>query len=99
MEDLDRKFEFVAMHTTKGKAFTHREGVVFLAQDNCFLPTLKFYKEECKRQGVGEVQIKGIDLLIGRIGQWREMHLDKLKRPDIDEGPEERLVCRPNKKG
>ena len=96
MEDLDRKFEFIARHTTKGKAFTHREGVVFLAKDNAFMPTLKFYLEECKRQGVGVGQLKGIKLLIKRIERWRRENPDELKIPDIDGFKEEAFVCREN---
>lgn len=93
MENLDRKFEFVARHTTKGKAVTHREGIVFLAKDNIVPAMLKFYREESIRQGVGKAQILGLNLLIDRVDKWRKENKGQLKLPDIDNGEEYSQVC------
>jgi|TARA_Y100000296_G_C4936154_1_gene139111 hypothetical protein len=97
MEDLDRKFEFVARHTTKGSAVTHREAIVFLAKDNIVPSMLVFYRDECEKQGVSKVQLHGINLLIERVDRWRAENKKQLKLPDVDAGREHEQVCKVNK--
>lgn len=94
--EIDRKFKFVATHKTKGVEFTDREAVVFLAKDNAFPAALQFYREECVRQGAGDLQIKGVDLLIERVALWRKLNPSKCKTPDIEPGQEGIVVLRPN---
>lgn len=83
---LDGKFH--------GTVFRHKDNqleppdgwIVFVARDNALIPTLQFYRDECRRLGAGKDQIAAITTLIQRVGKWREDNPDKLKVPDVDPG-------------
>lgn len=92
METIDRKFKFLAVNPGNGNIFTDKEGVVFLAKDDCFLPTLKFYLEECIRQEASVAQITGVNLLIDRVTRWRLENLKRCKTPDVASGKEADIV-------
>lgn len=98
MEAIDRKFKIRALHTTKGKAYTEHESVLFLAKDKALPATLRFYKEECYRMGAKKEQLIGIQLLIARIERYQQENPEIIKVADIDKGPEEDYVNRQNEK-
>ncbi len=95
MEDLDRKFIFRATKTKDATSVTQKEAIIFLAKDNLLVPTLTYYKELCEKSGVSDVQIKGVELLINRIINWRKSNPNKLKDPDVGK-VEAEYVCKPN---
>ena len=95
MEDLDRKFVFRATKTKDATTVTQKEAIIFLAKDNLLVPTLEFYKALCIRDGVSDVQTKGVGLLIDRIVKWRKANPAILDDPDIGE-VEAEYGCKPN---
>lgn len=92
MEDLDRKFTFVATKVKDCTNVTQEEAIIFLAKDNLVLPMLKYYLNMCLRNPVSDAQIKGVKLLIGRVEKWRHEHPSECKFPDIAEGVEDNFV-------
>lgn len=96
MEKIDRKFIITAFHATKNTRYTEDDSILMLAKDDAVVPTLRFYLEECKRQGAGPAQIQAVKLLIWRVERWRAENAIVCKVPDVDEGMEESVVCRPN---
>ena len=96
MEDLDRKFTFIATKTKDGTTVTQEEGIIFLAKDNLLLPTLKHYYSLCENSEIGIEQLTGVKLLIRRVEAWRKSNPDKCKNPDVD-WVEAEQVCKENK--
>lgn len=92
---IDRKYAFYALNRKTGNTHDDTEGVVFLAKDNAFPATLRFYRTECERQGAQPAQLKGIDLLIERVDAYRARHSDICKVPDVTPAEAEELL-RPN---
>lgn len=97
MEQVDRKFLIEAEHITKGIKHTERDAVLFLAKDNAFPATLRFYRQECERLGADVSQLLSVDLLIDRVDTWRRLNPDQCKVPDVDYGEEYGIQCRPNR--
>ena len=97
MEKIDRKFKFTAVSEKSGKKYTQNNAVVFLAKD-AFLPELldEYYKI-CLRNGVDMRQLEGIGLLKVRITKYQNTHEKLVKFPDVEQGKEEKRVCKPNK--
>ena len=58
------------------------EFVVFLAKDNAFPATLRFYRDECVRQGADRTQVESVDALIDRLDAWRDLHPNLCHAPD-----------------
>lgn len=79
---LDAKFTGHIFKAKDGTMLDETEYVVFLAKDSAFLPTLKFYLEECKRQGADEDQLKAVVGLIERVVEWRSNFAYRCKVPD-----------------
>lgn len=98
-EAIDRKFIINAESREHGTIYTEFQGVLFLAKDKAFLPTLKFYREECVRQGCEEDQVKAVDLMIGRVQDYQAAHPDELKIPDVEPGAKGADIIAPNKGG
>ena len=96
MEAIDRKFKFIAVHTTKKTIFTEDDAVLFLAKDAALPATLKFYHQECRGMGADPKQLEGIKLLIDRVDQYQRMNPKRVKVPDVDDGPEAAVVLKPN---
>lgn len=86
MERLDGKVHGTVIKNKDGKEIPPDEFVVFRPADNAFLPTLKFYREECVRQGAEPPQLRAVDELIARTEKWREDHPDRCKTPDVEAG-------------
>jgi hypothetical protein len=102
MERLDRKFSFMAFATGKRTPegghvhYTEEDAIVFLAKDVLLVPLLHYYLRLCGQYRVGVAQTEGIRLLVDRVEAWQRGHLDLLKLPDVDPGPEADRVCAPN---
>lgn len=76
---LDGKF-YGVIHRHKDHAVEPPDSwILFVARDNALIPTLKFYKEECRRIGADQSQLVAIDELIFRVAQWRSEHPDQCK--------------------
>lgn len=82
---LDAKFSGHIFKAKDGTMVPENEYVVFLAKDSAFLPTLKFYLEECKRQGADEDQLKAVVGLIERVVEWRSEFAYRCKVPDASD--------------
>lgn len=57
------------------------EWIAFRAKDDCFLPTLEFYHEECQRRGAGDDHLRGVASLIRKVKMWRAAHPESCKVP------------------
>ena len=84
MNEVDWKFRIHATALHNAKVYTEQASVLFLCKDLAFLPALRFYRGECERIGAASAQLRGIDLLIGRVEEWQREHPDLLKVPDIE---------------
>jgi hypothetical protein len=79
---LDAKFSGVIFKVKDGSIVPDDEYMVFLAKDQAFLPTLRFYREECKRIGADDDHIAAVDRTIKRLLNWRGNNPHRLKVPD-----------------
>jgi len=96
MECIDRKFKIEATSIKSGKKYTHRNAVLFLASDGCLPELLEKYKEICISNLVDDRQIKGVELLRERVIAWQDANKKSVHIPDVDEGKEEKRVCKEN---
>lgn len=83
---LDGKFRGTIYRHTDNLVLPPDEWVVFLAKDNAFPATLRFYRQECERIGADAEQLAAVDRLIARVDAWRENNKTKLKIPDAVPG-------------
>lgn len=83
---LDGKFHGIIVKNKDQSIIPQDQWVVFLAKDNAFPATLKFYLEECKRQGAGYRQIQSLEELIKRVEKWRSANYKLCKIPDVEVG-------------
>ena len=79
---LDAKFSGVIFKVKDGSIVPDDEYMVFLAKDQAFLPTLKFYREQCVKLRADEEHIEAVDRTIDRLITWRENNQHRLKVPD-----------------
>lgn len=94
-ERIDRKFEFGAINPINGKTYSEKDGVVFLAKDNAVPATLRFYREECERQGAALGQLEAVDSLVERIDRFRLEHPELCKVADVSAGEIEAMRDQP----
>lgn len=85
-QTLDGKFFGLIFRQKDNTIVPPSEFVVFLAKDRAFLPTLRFYKEECQRIGAETPQLEAIDALIGRVEAWQRENVTAMKIPDVHPG-------------
>jgi len=97
MEVIDRKFKFTAVSNKSGTKYTEKNAIVFLVKDSLLPNLLDKYIELCSQAQVDERQLLGMQLLKDRVMQWQRKYPKKVKRPDVDEGREEKRVCKANK--
>jgi hypothetical protein len=97
MEVIDRKFKFKAVSVKSGKKYTEKNAIVFLVKDAMLPKMLGKYKELCVQNGADARQILGLDLLIDRVMKWQRTNEKKVHMPDVEQGKEEKRVCKPNK--
>lgn len=79
---LDAKFSGVIFKVKDGSIVTDDQYMVFLAKDEAFFNTLKFYRDECIRLGADQEQIQSVNRGIDRLMTWRKENRDRLKVPD-----------------
>lgn len=97
MENIDRKFKISAVCHAHGHEYTEADGVFFKAGDAAFNErVINTYKEEALKLGAHQRQLLGIELMKDRVMKFKAENPAKVKVPDVDEGPEESLVNRPN---
>lgn len=82
MQKLDHKFSGEIKKASDGSIVPPDSYIVFLAKDNAFPATLRFYLEECKRLGAGPVQVEAVQGLIDRVDAWRAANPTLCKVPD-----------------
>jgi hypothetical protein len=83
---LDGKFHGIIAKNKDGSIVPQDQWVVFLAKDNAFPATLRFYRAECNRQGAASEQLAAVDAAIARLDEWRQANPDKCKTPDVQAG-------------
>ena len=97
MECIDRKYRFKAVSVASGKQHTQSDAVLFLAKDKLLPALLDKYIELCRDNGVGDTQIKGVELLMDRVLTYQLRNINKVRLPDVGDGKEEKRVCKANK--
>lgn len=84
--NLDQKFHGVLIKNKDGTVVPPDQWMVFLAKDNAFPATLKFYRQECERLGAAPEQLVAVDGIIERLSKWREENKSLCKTPDVHKG-------------
>jgi hypothetical protein len=97
MEAIDRKYRFKAVSIESGRLHTHNDAILFLAKDALLPALLAKYEELCVMSGVDRHQIKGVQLLKERVITYQKCNINKTRLPSVEEGKEEKRVCKPNK--
>lgn len=85
-QKLDGKFYGTIYKNKDGSRVPDDQFVVFLAKDKAFLPTLRFYFDECERQGAEQSQLNAVIALIARVEAWQAAHPELMKVPDVHPG-------------
>jgi len=96
MEVIDRKFKFVAISNKSGKKYNQSNSVLFLAKDALLPDLLDKYYQLSVEKGVDVRQLFSIQLLKDRVLAWQRKNIKKVHIPDIEEGKEEKRVCKAN---
>jgi len=96
-EVIDRKFKFTAISNKSGKKYTQNNAIVFLLKDSLLPNMLDNYIGLCGQAGVDQRQLRGVQLLKDRVLAWQRKNIKKVHMPDVEEGAEEKRVCKPNK--
>jgi hypothetical protein len=96
MEVLDRKFKFTAVSNKTGNVYTEKDAIVFLAKDSLLPNLLDHYVELCAQANVDERQMLGVKLLKDRVLTWQRKNVKKVHKPDVEQGKEEKKVCKAN---
>lgn len=85
-QPLDGKFRGTIYRHLDQKVVSPDEWVVFLAKDNAFPDTLRFYRAKCEEIGAAAEQLAAVDRLIARVDAWRAQHPEAHKIPDAVPG-------------
>lgn len=96
MEAIDRKFRIAATSLKSGKEYNQSNAVVFLAKDALLPDLLDKYYELCIQKNVDARQLLGVILLKERVVAWQRKNIKKVHVPDVEEGKEEKRVCKEN---
>lgn len=96
-EVIDRKFKFSAVSIRSGKTYTEKDAMVFLIKDALLPDLLDAYIGLCAKAQVDERQLRGVQLLKDRVMTWQRKNEKKVHKPDVEEGKEEKRICKPNK--
>jgi len=97
MEVIDRKFKFKAVSNKSGKVYTEKNAIVFLLKDALLPDLLDSYIELCGQAQVDQRQLLGMHLLKDRVMKWQRANEKKVHKPDVEEGAEEKRVCKANR--
>ena len=84
-EVIDRKFEFIAFNPCKGKIYTHKNGILFLAKDLAVPEMLDKYMSRCEELGCGNEHIHSMALAKERI-----LHYQRTVESHV---PDTNLTC------
>ena len=95
-EVIDRKFTFKATSVKSGKHYTEENAVLFLAKDEILPELLEEYYKICVRRRVDPRQIQGVGLLKMRVIHYQDKNKEIVHLPDVEEGKEEKRICKPN---
>ena len=79
---LDAKFSGVIFKVKDGSIVPDDEYMVFLAKDRAFLPTLRFYRDECAKIGADQEHLAAVDRTIDRLLGWQVKNPERMKLPD-----------------
>lgn len=79
---MDAKFYGDVFKAKDDSRVPDDEYIVFLVKDNAFAAILPLYLHECIQQGADDEQIRSVQRMIGRVGNWRAQNLHRLKTPD-----------------
>jgi len=82
-ERLDGKFKGTIVKCKNNQLVPPDQYMIFLAKDNAFPATLRFYRDECERVGASPEQVKAADVMIERVEKWRAKYPDLCKTPDV----------------
>jgi hypothetical protein len=80
---LDSKFHGIIVKNKDHTIVPQDQWVCFLAKDDAFPATLRFYRKECERIGAASAQLTAVDDLIARLDAWRAEYPDACKTPDV----------------
>jgi hypothetical protein len=67
MENIDRKFRFIALNPVNGKVYTENDAIILCAKDAAVLPALEAYRAACIDLGANREHILSIELLYNRV--------------------------------
>lgn len=81
-QKLDAKFSGVIFKVKNGTIVPDDEYMVFLAKDNAFPDTLRFYHSRCIELGCDQEHIDAVWRTIQRLDVWRIENPSKCKLPD-----------------
>ena len=79
---LDAKFHAAVHKVKNGKSVPDDEWMIFLATDNAFPATLRFYLEECKRLGADQDHVESVQRTIRRLRFLAGCECRSLQVPD-----------------
>lgn len=96
MECIDRKFKIAATSLKSGKKYSQANAVLFLTTDALLPELLDKYYDLAYVRGTDDRQLTGIKLLKERVVAWQAVNAKKVHLPDVEEGKEEKRVCKPN---
>ena len=96
MECIDRKYRIAAVSLKSGKKYTQANAVLFLVKDALLPELLDRYYDLAHAKGADDRQLIGITLLKARVIAWQKSNEKKVKLPDVEEGKEEKRVCKEN---
>lgn len=82
MAKLDGKFIGEIRRATTGELIPDDRWVAFMAYDNAFVGTLKYYRNKCQQLGCSQEQLSAVDALILRVDQWREANPELCRKPE-----------------
>lgn len=83
---LDGKVHGQLFANKDGREIPPDEFVVFRPHDNALLTTLEIYRLECEAIGADDEQLLAVDRLVLRVKEWRSLHPDRCKIPDVQPG-------------
>lgn len=84
LEKLDAKFSGTIFKVKDGSIVTDDEYMVFLAKDNAFPDTLRFYHSKCIELGADQEHIAAVWRTIQRLDKWRAANRKSCKVPDAN---------------
>ena len=79
---LDAKFYGTIRKVKNDEVVPDDEYMVFLAKDNAFPDTLRFYRDKCIELGCDAEHVQSVNRTLDRLEVWRKDNPSRLKDPD-----------------